>query len=205
MSTKVGLISDVHASPAPVAEALEIFRENQVATILCAGDVAGYGENLEKTVELLIKSGCTTVMGNHDFWYLENNKHEDRGAAGFLRNLPRAIHTEIEETRVSMVHASPTGELLDGIRLLDEDGEPVLALGYYWANKLQKEHTDILIVGHTHQVFAEQLGDLLVINPGSTLFNHTCAILSLPDRNVEFFPLSGKEPVLCWNFSMLRR
>ena len=39
----------------------------------------------------------------------------------------------------------------------------------------------VLLVGHTHQVFCEQLGNTLVINPGSTRFKRTCAILSLPD------------------------
>ena len=45
-------------------------------------------------------------------------------------------------------------------------------------------------------------GDLLVVNPGSTLFNHTCAILSLPEMAVEVFSLSGKEPLLVWNWGM---
>ena len=64
------------------------------------------------------------------------------------------------------------------------------------------KHSDVLIVGHTHQVFSEQLGDVLVINPGSTTFNHTCAILTLPEMKVDIFPLSNKEPILCWNWSM---
>jgi putative phosphoesterase len=61
---------------------------------------------------------------------------------------------------------------------------------------------DVLIVGHTHQVFAERLGHILVVNPGSTLFNHTCAILTLPEMTVQILSLSNKAPVLSWNWGM---
>ena len=46
LSTKVGIISDVHATPGLVEEALKIFRQQGKERLLCAGDVAGYGEAL---------------------------------------------------------------------------------------------------------------------------------------------------------------
>ncbi|HEC11905.1 MAG TPA: metallophosphoesterase, partial [Acidiferrobacteraceae bacterium] len=42
MPTKIGIISDLHATPAPVAEALSIFDQQGVDEVLCAGDIAGY-------------------------------------------------------------------------------------------------------------------------------------------------------------------
>ena len=68
----VGLISDVHATPAPLAEALSIFRGKGVDRILCAGDIAGYGEQLDETVTLLIDSGCQTICGNHELMHMES-------------------------------------------------------------------------------------------------------------------------------------
>ncbi len=65
MTTKIGLISDVHATPAPLEEALSIFLEERVDLICCAGDIAGYGGELERTVELLVGSQCNAVSG----WY----------------------------------------------------------------------------------------------------------------------------------------
>jgi predicted phosphodiesterase len=58
----------------------------------------------------------------------------------------------------------------------------------------------VLIVGHTHQVFTEYLGDILVINPGSSAFNHSCAILHLPEMRVQTFALSGKAIERTWNW-----
>ena len=41
MSTRIGLISDVHATPEPVAEALALFKSQAVDEIFCLGDIAG--------------------------------------------------------------------------------------------------------------------------------------------------------------------
>ena len=69
MTTRIGLISDIHASCAPLAEALDVLQEAGAELILCAGDIAGYGEELEQCVRLLADSGVRSVRGNHDLWY----------------------------------------------------------------------------------------------------------------------------------------
>ncbi|MCA1765469.1 MAG: hypothetical protein LC633_04350, partial [Desulfobulbaceae bacterium] len=74
-----------------------------------------------------------------------------------------------------------------------------------WQEELEEFPADVLIVSHTHQLFAEKLGHPLVINPGSTKFNHSCGILSLPDLTYEIRPLSGKTPLKSWNWEIYRR
>jgi predicted phosphodiesterase len=58
MTSRIGLLGDPHADPAPLAEALEVFERQGVDQILCAGDIAGYGDPVDATVDLLIASGC---------------------------------------------------------------------------------------------------------------------------------------------------
>ena len=89
---------------------------------------------------------------------------------------------------------------MDGITLLDENSQIVPDYVEKWTNRLKGFDSDILIVGHTHQVFAQQLGKTTVINPGSTKFNHTCMILSLPDIETKIVPLGDKQPILAWNW-----
>lgn len=200
---KVGLISDVHATLQPLREALALFEDEGVETILCAGDVAGYGKQLDETVQALIDSRCRVVMGNHDLWWLERSGFDLEGvAASYLGNLPAVIEFKAAGKMIYMVHASPPDSLMDGIKLLDEKAALIQQERHSWSCCLRNFHCDVLVVGHTHQVFAEQLGNPLVINPGSTLFNHTCAILTLPEMRVQVFPLSGKNPVLSWNWGM---
>jgi len=198
----IGLISDVHATPAPVAEALSIFEQAGVEQILCAGDIAGYREQLDETIALLIDNNCRAILGNHDVGYLEKHADDaDNRAVAFFRQLPAAIDTTIAGKRLYMVHAQPPNACHGGIKLLNRQGVVQPDRIALWTEALQEVDYDVLVVGHTHQVFAEQVGNTLVVNPGSSAFNYSCAILRLPEMAVEVFPLSGKAIAKTWNWS----
>ena len=199
--TSIGLISDVHATAAPVAEAMSIFAREGVTHIMCAGDIAGYREELDETIDLLIANDCRSILGNHDLLYLDHHGEEsDNPAVAYFRRLPASIDTVIEDRRVYMVHAHPPDACHGGIKLLDRSGELQPARVAEWAQALDSFGIDVLVVGHTHQVFAERLGATLVVNPGSTAFNHACAILRLPELTVETFALSGRAIARSWNW-----
>jgi len=204
MSTRVGLISDVHAAFTPLREAIDVFAREGVDLLLCAGDVAGYGTELAQCVELIAESGCVTILGNHEIWYLERHSAGfDRKVARYFRCLPLTWEATLEGKRIMAVHASPPGSVVKGITLLDQDEQILAGEKKIWSGELDRYALDVLVVGHTHQVFAEMAGRTLVINPGSTVFNHTCAILSLPDQEVSIVPLSGKKPRKIWHWGMM--
>jgi putative phosphoesterase len=209
MTTRIGLISDVHSSPVALAEALQIFAGQQVDDIICAGDIAGYYEGLPATIQLLAGSNCKAIVGNHDQSWLEKNPSaqsdtDSSEIRNYLQQLPQTLQFSIEGKRLFVVHANPPSEQHGGIKLRNRYGEIVEERKTEWAESLIDFDHDVLIVGHTHQVYAEQLGKVLVINPGSVPFNHSCMILSLPDLRVETYALGGREIVNCWNFSMVR-
>jgi putative phosphoesterase len=206
MSVRIGLIGDVHAAPGPLAEALSIFRQQGVDHILCVGDTAGYGTELDETVALLVKANCTLILGNHDVWFMDNPsvRHNTRVYQLFSM-LSATWEATIEGKLVYAVHASPPHSMTRGITLLDQYENIMVNRKEEWADQIQEYGFDVLIVGHTHQVFAENLGTTLVINPGSTLFNHTCAILSLPEMGVKVFPLPDKTPLKVWNWGMMSK
>jgi len=199
----IGLISDVHAAPEPVAEALSIFEKAGVDQVLCAGDIAGYMDKLEQTIKLLIENDCKTIMGNHDLLYLAKSEPGNDAAdssIAFLKQLPATYEAIIEGKRLYMVHAQPPDGCHGGIKLLDKNGDLLTDNIEQWNETLSAFDYDVLVVGHTHQVFVEKIGGMLVINPGSSVFNHCCAILRLPELTVELFPLSGKKIQKTWNW-----
>ncbi len=201
MTTYIGLISDVHATPAPLQEALSLLRNEGVDQIFCAGDIAGYGEALDETVRLLEDHDCRSILGNHDIWWLdEAGKGEYSRVVNYFNNLPTYLDTMIEGKRVYVAHAHPPYSDTGSIRLLDENGAILPKQKEVWGERLSDFAYDVLIVGHSHQVFAEQLKNTLVINPGSTKFNNSCAILRLPDQTVQWFALSNKPLVKVWNW-----
>jgi len=209
MPTKIGLISDLHSSLEPLQEALAIFEREQVETIICAGDIAGYGEkkilhNVEPLIDLLEKHGVLMVSGNHDHWSEEDHAGQnEEKLKTFFAAMPSHLELNIEGKRIYVVHASPPDEEHGGIKLLDPDGEVYVDRKDEWTHQLQDLQADVLVAGHAHQILCEQLGHVLLVNPGSTVFNHNCSILHLPDMQVEHFALSGKTPIKVWNWNML--
>ncbi len=204
MTTRIGLVSDVHSSPRPLAQALQIFAREKVDEVICAGDIAGYYDNVASTVDLLAESKCLAICGNHDQSYLEKPPNEsDIAVRAYLQSLPATLNLEIEGKKLLVVHANPPAELTGGIRLLDQQGAVREDRWQEWRQRLEGVACDVLIVGHTHQVYALHIGEVFVVNPGSSVFNHSCMILSLPNLEVTEFALDGREIVRCWNFSML--
>lgn len=197
----IGLISDVHATPEPLAEALSVFSSKGVRQVFCAGDIAGYREHLKKTVALLKVNNCHTILGNHDLLYLDHHEDEsDNEAVKYFKQLPTSIEKVIEGKRLYMVHAEPPDKCHGGIKLLSKEGEILGDRLNLWIERLRTFYCDVLVVGHTHQVFAQMIGRTLVINPGSSCFNHCCAVLKLPDMTVEMIALSGKNIEKTWNW-----
>lgn len=198
---RIGLIGDIHASPQALAEALQLFEQQRVDRILCTGDIVGYFEDAAETVELLIQTGCDCVIGNHDVSYLSAEKSE-AAVSDYLSELPLFREFEIAGMHIYLVHAEPPDILHGGIKLLDESGEFIHKHLQAWQDKLTGFDADILVVGHTHQVYTTSLNGLLVLNPGSLAFNHSCMILDLPQKTVQTFALGGHNIVPSWNFSM---
>lgn len=198
--TTLGLISDIHANPAPLSEALAIFQQQNVDMILCPGDIAGYGDALDETVRLLIDSQCQSVRGNHENWYLQQQHDNNSATYNYINALPASLELTLQGQAIFMVHAQPPADCMGGIRLLDKHGELDDTLVKKWTTELADFEHDVLIVGHTHQVFAEQLARTLVINPGSCSYNHSCAILTLPGLTVDFYSLSNQQILKSWNW-----
>jgi len=203
MPTKIGLLSDVHACPAPAQEAMEIFVHENVDKIICPGDIAGYFEGLDATIALLAKSNCISIIGNHDQTWLQNNPDkQDTKSYQYLSTLPESLNYRIEGKTIYVVHAQPPSSQHGGIKLLDVDGKIIPDQKQHWTQELENFDYDVLIVGHTHQIFSELMSNVLVINPGSTQFNHSCMILTLPEMTVQTYALSGKKPLKIWNWGM---
>ncbi len=203
MTHKIGIISDIHATLKPLQHAIDIFDQHKVKTIICAGDIAGYGQDqLDDVINTLISNRCLCIAGNHDN---PDDLRLSNDARHFLSNLPDHLALEIEGVSIYVAHAEPPNLQHGGIKILDPKGNVFPDRLKTWEEKLQQFSHDILIVGHTHQVFQQLIASTLVINPGSSYFNHSCAILDLPEREVELFALSGKEIVPTWNWGIFHK
>ena len=202
---KIGLISDIHAQPIPLKNALKILDTNQVDIIYNLGDTAGYFEDLEECITILKERKIISIFGNHDQWYLDLDKSkQEEWIVTYFKTLATVYNISFGNISIQLNHEAPEATDIKGLKLLDQFGKLIPERIDKWKKHLNNFKPDILIVGHTHQVFAEQIGETLVVNPGSTAFNNSCAILTLPEKKVQFYALSDAGVNTTWNWSNIK-
>ena len=74
-----------------------------------------------------------------------------------MARLPVTRMVTLDDTRFLLVHATPR-DPLDEYAPADVE---------FWSRRLQGVEANVICVGHTHQPYVLEVGDKLVINPGS--------------------------------------
>jgi putative phosphoesterase len=170
---RILLVADIHANWA----ALRSVAAEPHDICLCLGDLVEYGVEPEPCVAWVREHARYCVRGNHDHGTAQNVAVNSKSGYRFLtavtRTLTRQLLNEdalrylsrlpvtrtvtVGETRFLLVHASPR-DPMDEYAPADAD---------YWARRLENVEADVICVGHTHQPYVLQVGNKLVINPGS--------------------------------------
>ncbi len=165
-------MADIHANWSALQAITEPYD-----VCLCLGDLVDYGVEPAPCVAWARQERTLTVRGNHDHGVAQNVTLSGRNGFKFLTTLTRPLMRELlspedlrylgqlpvsrlvtlDNTRFYLVHASPRDPL-------DEYAPPDVE---YWQRRLQNIEADVVCVGHTHQPYVLEVGDKLVINPGS--------------------------------------
>jgi putative phosphoesterase len=170
---RVLVVSDIHGN----WPALETVAAVPHDSVVCLGDIVGYGPRPGECLRWLRANGAEIVQGNHDraladdvpprcrtdFEWLAaaaaaiGRQQLDDEEKVFLRALPRTRRFVLDGQRVLMVHATPADPLYS---YLAPDRE-------LWRAAVSGIDADILLVGHTHLPFQLCVGGVDVLNPGS--------------------------------------
>ncbi len=177
---KVLLLADIHANLPALEAVLDAAKGMGYDELWCLGDVVGYGPFPNECVRLIRQKASRVICGNHDAKVVSAKKIQqiidekkqaykvfvfswthaalDAEAADYLVSLPETLRLNITGRRVVLVHGSPRG-MSDGLTLFTPQEQlEELAL---------KAEADIVLVGHTHEAFTREAGNVLFINPGS--------------------------------------
>jgi putative phosphoesterase len=159
---KIGIVSDVHCNEAGLLRALELLGD--VDELICLGDSIYEYRFSNEVVRILKARGAHTILGNHEEGFLGPQGSRarqpnwiDRSLLQWLAEQPKRLELEIGGKKLLIVHSTPW--------------EPRGTYVYPHSSLLARfgeADADFVLYGHTHHQLVRRIGQVLVINPGST-------------------------------------
>ena len=171
---KIAVISDIHGNVYALMKVLEDIENQDVDTIICLGDLVGYGPHPNEVVATIRRRKILCIKGNYDASVVDNAFSFIRDTSinsfslpwtvdelrvsnkYFLSSLPSNITLNFEGKSLSFVHGSPRA-----INEYMKDDETLLT------EIMNEFNGDILVCAHTHLPFIKKFGNKLLINDGS--------------------------------------
>jgi putative phosphoesterase len=169
---RVLLVSDLHGNW-PALHAVQEPHD----VCFCLGDIVEYALEPAACIAWVREHAQYAVRGNHDHGAAQNVTQSGDQGFRYLARVTRPLTREVLETadlrflatlpltqvvtlddiRFFLVHATPFDPL-------DEWAPPEAD---FWARRLERVEADVICVGHTHQPYVLEVGDKVVVNPGS--------------------------------------
>ena len=170
---RIAVISDIHGNLYALREVLEDIDNQNIDSIICLGDLVGYGPHPNEVIAL-IKRNILCLKGNYDAsvvdndytyirdtdinsfslpWTVEELRTSNRY---YLDNLPDNLSMNVCGKSIKFVHGSP--------RRINE----YLSEDYSELDEIMNElKEDVLVCAHTHIPYAKKIGNKVIINDGS--------------------------------------
>lgn len=171
---KIAVISDIHANIYALINLLEDIDNEKVDTIICLGDLVGYGPHPNEVISMIRRRHILCVKGNYDNSVVDNEysyiretpinsfslpwtvnalREENRI---FLENLPLSFSLNIANKRLLFVHGSPNK--INEYLLQDDDNT---------VDTMKSLDADVLICAHTHLPAIKDFNNKIYVNSGS--------------------------------------
>lgn len=183
---KIGIISDIHSNLYSLMEAYVELEKEEVDTIVCLGDIVGYGPHPNEVISFIRRKRIISLMGTYDMAVLKNDfsfinestinnfsmdftrDELTKNNLYYLSNLPFEFKLEFNNFKLRFLHKNPY-----------EDEKDICE--------------NILICGCTHLASENKIGkDKYILNPGSlgrpngNNGNLTFGVLNVSDKFCEF-------------------
>lgn len=183
---RVAVFSDVHANLPAMETVRDHIADHNYDAVYCLGDLGGYASQPNEVQEVIMEMRCPTVLGNYDegvgfnredcgCHYVKpfdiemsnvsfhwTREHTTDANKAWLRELPREIRFEANDSRVLLCHGSPrsTTEYLFADR---SDG----FLRQFTNGGSDEAQADVIVFGHTHVPFHREIDGVHFVNTGS--------------------------------------
>jgi putative phosphoesterase len=169
---RILLVADIHGNW-PALQAVDEPHD----LCLCLGDLVDYAIEPGPCIDWARRHARYTVRGNHDHCVAQNVVTSGQNGFKYLTAVTRPLsRSRLEAADIRFLAALPLSRVLtiDDIRILLVHASPRDPLDEYappdagfWSRRLQDLDVDVVCVGHTHHPYILEVGDKLVVNPGS--------------------------------------
>lgn len=198
---KIAFISDIHANIFALKKVIDdIEKQNDIEEIICLGDLVGSFIYPNKVVNFIRKKEILTIQGEFDELIGDNyfsfkipeeldvnskttihwtRKIISKNNKEWLKSLPKNHYLNINNQELLLVHGSPQGNT----NYLYPDREQLI-------EKLAEYKFDLLVCGHTHEAYYENVGKRHVANAGSVGSNGKTAtyiILDIKKDSIDYY------------------
>ncbi|MCY6960489.1 metallophosphoesterase family protein [Clostridium brassicae] len=172
---RIAVISDIHGNIKALEAVLEDIKKREADTIVCLGDLVGYGPFPNEVVKRIKEEDILNIIGNYDtavVWndikYIQDNELNRNFALGwsvaevseenkkYLKRLPDDIVIADKGKVITFVHGSNRSVN----EYLKEDSNEA-------KEAVEELKGDILVCGHTHLPYEKRYGNKILINDGS--------------------------------------
>jgi putative phosphoesterase len=149
----LGIIADIHGDYAALEAVLEDMPD--VDTLICCGDIVGYGPSPSRCVERVREEADIVVAGNHDRYVSEPRDMP----FPYSTDVPRYSQLRLDEEQKEWLEELPSTEIYEGYRI---SHHPPATDGTDW-EEIEAELEGV-IHGHTHTQYIDT--DPVTFNPG---------------------------------------
>ena len=171
---KIAVISDIHANVYALMNVLEDIDNEKVDTIICLGDLVGYGPHPNEVISIIRSRNILCIKGNYDSSVVDNEYSYIRETPINSFSLPLAVHELREENRIFLENLPSTITLnIANKNLLFVHGSPNKINEYLFKdgdntlNIMNSISSDVLICAHTHIPGIKEFANKVYVNCGS--------------------------------------
>lgn len=179
---KIAIISDIHSNLEALKAVMADIKKNHITKIFCIGDIIAKGVHAKECIDI-VKNNCEIIIqGNCDHAFCQKSNFipdddEDvkrftwnqqllgKEEIEFLKNLPFSFEFYMSGSYIRLFHTSPNS--VYGFKSMYDTLEEKLSMFKGTDNTMTYKTADIVIYGHNHTQFMEQLAYKTLINVGS--------------------------------------
>lgn len=177
---KIGLFSDAHGNINACKAVVEAMKANECDYIISLGDAIAIGPYPKKTLDYLISENITMIKGNHELYYLMEEKNLKKQVAfdgeyihqmwvknrlghsyfNVIQDMPMSLSMNIEGHQIYFAHYAFKNTWYQPFK--DNPNADELY-------DLFQRNDDLIAFGHHHPQFDlyDKLRDVHYVNPGS--------------------------------------